>query len=415
MNARLDPGAQAWMTAPATRAVMQALTAESGAARFVGGAVRNALLGEPVGDVDIATPLTPDEVTRRLKAAGLGAVPTGIEHGTVTAVADGKPFEVTTLRRDVETFGRRAVVAFTTDWAEDAARRDFTMNALYADESGAVFDYFGGLADLAGRRVRFVGDARTRIREDYLRILRLFRFHAWYGRDGLDAEALAAAVAEKAGLKLLSGERVQKELLRLLEAPDPAPAMRTMDETGILAEIVPGKVRCARLERLIAIESANGFPPDAPLRLAGLLPDGAMPARNLAGQLKLSNALRDRLVEAGDKDSRIDAVLPPSEAKQFVYRLGTECFRDQLLLQWAGADAKPDAAAWRALLAVVRDWKPPIFPLDGNDVMAAGIEEGPAIGVVLRDVEAWWVGNDFAPDRPALLARLKDMARKQRP
>jgi len=413
VNAVLDTVAQPWMGDVSTRAVMRALSAEEDLARFVGGAVRNALLGEPVGDIDIATPLTPDEVIHRLKSAGLGAVPTGFEHGTVTAIAGGKPFEVTTLRRDVETFGRHATVAFTTDWKEDAARRDFTMNALYAGEDGAVYDYFGGLADLAARRVRFVGDASERIREDYLRILRLFRFHAWYGKGELDEEALAAAVAQRAGLKLLSAERVQKELLRLLEAADPYATLAVMARTGILAEILPAELHLARLANLIAIENMSGFVPDAILRLGALIPDGAGPAERIAQSLKLSNAARDRLVQAAEKDQRIVAGLPPPQARKLIYRLGASCFRDQVLLQWAGCGAAPDAAAWRVLLVHAENWKPPLFALDGNDVMALGIEEGPEIGVLLRDVEAWWVEQDFAPDRPALLERLK--AAVQRP
>lgn len=414
MSARLDPDKHFWMRTPEVRAVMAALTADGGEARFVGGAVRNALLGEPVTDVDIATPLTPEEVTKRLKRAGLTAVPTGIEHGTVTAVAMGKPFEVTTLRRDVTTDGRRAIVAFTMDWAEDAVRRDFTINAMYAAQDGTLFDPTGGAEDLKAGRVRFIGEASQRIREDYLRILRLFRFHAWYGKGEIDVGALAAAQAEKAGLKLLSGERVQKELLRLLEAKDPAPALRVMDEAGILGEILPHGLQLGRLQRLAAIEAANGFAPDAVLRLAALLPDGAAPARKLAESLKLSNAARDRLVEAAEKDSRIVASLAATEAKKLIYRLGTEVFRGQLLLQWAGAGAPADNGAWRALLALARSWNSPALPLDGNDVMALGIEEGPRIGVLLREVEHWWLERDFAPDRAALLSRLKEAAIKPR-
>jgi poly(A) polymerase len=400
------------MIEPRARAVIDVLTKNGGAARFVGGAVRNALLGEAVGDIDIATPLVPDEVMRRLQAARLGAVPTGIAHGTITAVSGGKPFEITTLRRDVETFGRRAVVAYTTNWAEDAARRDFTINALYADQDGVVYDYFDGLADLAARRVRFVGDATARIREDYLRILRLFRFHAWYGQGELDEEALAAAAAEKGGLKLLSGERVQKELLRLLEAQDPLPALEQMEEAKILAQILPAGFKLSRLQRLVSVQRKNTLPPDAVLRLAALLPDGVAPALRIAETLKLSNAARDRLVQAGDKDERIVAALAPREARQLIYRLGAACLMDQLLLRWAASGGRANDAAWRGLLALAMSWKTPVFALDGDDVMAEGIEAGPKIGVLLRDIERWWVEQDFAPDRPALLQRLKEAARR---
>ncbi len=274
---RLHPDAHAWLVTARTRAVMQALTRDGGDARFVGGAVRNAILGEAVADIDIATPLLPQDVMRRLQKAGFGAIPTGIEHGTITAIVRGQPFEVTTLRRDVSTDGRRATVAFTTDWAEDAARRDFTMNALYANAEGEIFDYVGGLADLRERRVRFVGDPSTRIREDYLRILRLFRFHAWYGKGGLDAEAFAAASDEKAGLKLLSGERVQKELLRLLEAKNPLTTLQAMQRVSILAEILPADLQLERIARLVEIETANSRKPDSLLRLAALLPDDPRP------------------------------------------------------------------------------------------------------------------------------------------
>ncbi|HEY4265883.1 MAG TPA: CCA tRNA nucleotidyltransferase [Micropepsaceae bacterium] len=402
------------MSEPATQSVMRALHADGGEARFVGGAVRNALLGEPVGDVDIATSLTPDEVMARLTRAGLGAVPTGIAHGTVTAVCNGKPFEVTTLRRDVETDGRHAVIAFATDWREDAARRDFTINALYADENGTITDYFGGLQDLAARRVRFVGDPRLRIREDYLRILRLFRFHAWYGTGEIDEAALAASAAGKSGLQRLSGERVQKELLRLLEAKDPMAVLRAMQDSGILAELLPGDSQLQRLARLIAIENANAIAPDAPLRLAALLPDGGVVARVLAGRLKLSNALRGRIVEATEKDDRIAASLDEADARKLLYRLGTERFRDCVLLQWAAAGADAGDVAWRRLLRLAEDWTAPIFTLDGNDVMALGFEEGQEVGVLLREIEQRWVAGDFAAGRPQLLEWLAHAAKKPR-
>ena len=404
----LDPRIHSWMANDETRGVMRALKADGGDARFVGGAVRNALLGEKVSDVDIATPLNPDAVMARLRKAGLGAVPTGIDHGTVTAIANGKPYEVTTLRRDVATDGRRAIVAFTTDWKEDAARRDFTMNALYADEAGAIFDYFGGLADLAARRVRFVGDASTRIKEDYLRILRLFRFHAWYGSGDIDADALAAASAGKAGLKTLSGERVQKELLRLLEAKDPVPVLRTMEAAGILREILPDDVRLDRLQYLAGIGEADGV-----LRLAAMLSDN-FDANEVAGALRLSNFDRERLADAAVRDARIDAGLSPEGARRLLYRLGKNRFRDSVLLNWATSGAGSNDARLRVLLALADGWRKPEFPLSGKDAMAAGIEEGPKIGVLLRDIEQYWIDSDFTPDRTVLLARLNDAVKKPR-
>jgi poly(A) polymerase len=344
----------------------------------------------------------------------LNAIPTGIEHGTVTAISAGKPFEVTTLRRDVSTDGRRATVAFATEWSEDAARRDFTMNALYADEDGQVFDYFGGLADLKARRVRFVGDPTTRIREDYLRILRLFRFHAWYGRGELDADAFAAAAAEKSGLKLLSGERVQKELLRLLEAKTPMPALRAMQRASILAEILPGEVQLERAARLIQIEVANSQRPDNLLRLAGLLPDDPKMARKLSQALKLSNDDKNRLVEAAEADSRIDESLSPREARKLLYRLGRQCFRDQLLLRWSDVPRDAKDSRWGKLLRYAQSWKKPELPIDGRDVMAKGVDEGPKIGTTLRALEQEWIEADFAPNRRALLKRLKETINQPR-
>lgn len=411
---RLNTAQQTWMTARATRAVMRALSRDGGAARFVGGAVRNALLKEPVGDVDIATPLQPREVISRLKDAGLNAIPTGIEHGTVTAISAGTPFEVTTLRRDVSTDGRRATVAFTTDWSEDAARRDFTINALYASEDGEIFDYFGGLEDLTARRVRFVGDPRTRIREDYLRILRLFRFHAWYGKGEIDSDAFGAAAAEKAGLKLLSGERVQKELLRLLEAKSPITALRAMQSASILAEILPFEVQLDRVARIVDIEAANRRASDNLLRLAALLPDDPKIARKLAQSLRLSNVDKDRLIEAAEPDNRISESLQPREARQLLYRLGQQCFLDQMKLRWSDSQRGARDGHWRKLLRLAESWKKPELPIDGRDVMAKGIDEGPKIGTTLRALEEEWIEADFAPDRRTLLRRLKETINQPR-
>jgi poly(A) polymerase len=399
---KLDPNRNPWMTSPQTRAVMAALAKDNGSARFVGGVVRNALMGRPVDDIDIATPLTPDEVTKRLQAAGLKAVPTGIEHGTVTAIADGKPFEVTTLRRDVATDGRHAVVAFTTDYAQDAQRRDFTMNALYADASGEIFDTVGGVADLKAGHVRFVGDPVTRIREDYLRILRLFRFHAWYGKGELDADALKAVAAERAGLAQLSGERIAKEMLKLLGADNPVHVLRVMAAIGVLAEILPGDLNMTRLERLAAIEGGNFFAPDPLLRLAALSPDAAVWER-----WRLSNAQRDRLADLATDKEKIVSYLSIKDVRKQLYWLGPQRFKDRVMLRWAEDPKESNAIQWRALLAMADAWVRPKFPLDGGNVMTAGVSQGPLIGRILSEVEAWWVDSDFIEDEFSLAERLK--------
>jgi poly(A) polymerase len=406
---RLDPNAHDWMVARETRAVMNALTRDGAAARFVGGAVRNALLGLPVTDIDIATPLVPQDVAQRLNAAGIAAHPTGIEHGTITAVADGRPFEVTSLRRDVATFGRRATVSFTEDWAEDARRRDFTINALYATQDGEIFDYIGGLDDLEAGRVRFIGDPVTRIREDCLRILRLFRFHAWYGKGELDAAALAAAAAEKAGLRILSAERIQKELLRLLEAQDPAPMLRAMAETSVLAEVLPCVVTIARLQQFVRIDSANFFAADPVLRLAALVPRDA--AEEIADRLKLSNADRERLDDLAHADEKIVPDLSVRDVRKLLYRCGVQRFKDRVRLAWADDPEGSNAPQWLALLALAATWDRPRFPLTGRDVMAAGVPEGPLVGRILSEVEEWWIEADFPEDMPSILERLKATVR----
>ena len=407
MKRRLDPDRNAWMRAEETRAVFDALTKDGCTARFVGGAVRNALMGLAVADIDIATPLVPGEVVRRLEAVGIAAHPTGIEHGTITAVANAKPFEVTTLRRDVATDGRHAVVAYTDDWAEDAGRRDFTINALYASPDGELFDYAGGLADLDAGRVRFIGDPITRIREDYLRILRLFRFHAWYGKGTVDSEALQAAASEKEGLALLSAERVRKELLRLLEAENPAPMLRVMASTGILRAILPGALDVARLENLAAIDAANFFPADPVLRLAALLPNDSVQSGAAADRLKLSNHDRSRVEDLAGFREKIVSYLSIREVRKVLYRLGQERYRDRVLLAWASDPRLSNAVQWRALLAVADAWERPRFPLTGRDVMAAGVREGPLVGRILGEVEDWWVDSEFTEDEFSLAERLK--------
>jgi poly(A) polymerase len=397
---------QPWLTAPETRAVMDALTANGGAARFVGGCVRNALIGVPVDDIDIATPLTPDEVTRRLVAAGLQAVPTGIEHGTITAVANKKPFEITTLRRDVSTDGRRATVAFSQDWMEDASRRDFTMNALYADQAGQVFDLIGGIADLRARHVRFIGDASRRIAEDYLRILRLFRFHAWYGKGEIDADGLTACAAARSQIKTLSGERIQKEMLKLMGAEHPIPVLRAMAASGVLGEVLPGELKFARFQRLCEIDAEQFFEADGLLRLAALLGD-APRAGEIATRWRLSNDDRDRLGDMLNEPTKIVSYLSILEVRRALYRFGVPLFKDWVRLRWAEDQKASNFMQWRALLALADGWVRPVFPITGSNVMAAGVPHGPLVGKVLSEVEAWWIDADFTDDPFSLAERLK--------
>ncbi len=405
--------AKPWLKAKETQAVMAALEAAGGAgcARFVGGCVRNALLERPVDDIDIATLLTPPQVIAAVQAARLKAVPTGIDHGTVTVVAGGKPFEVTTLRRDVETDGRRAVVAFTTDWAEDAQRRDFRLNALYADAEGQVFDPTGeGVADCKAGRVVFVGDPEQRIAEDALRILRFFRFRAWYGRGEPDPAGLAACERMKDRLANLSAERVSKELLKLLAADDPRPTVRVMAATGILAAILPAVQGLARFEGLVAIETEQLFLCDPLLRLAALLPDDPAVGLKAAETLRLSGAQRDRLVAALGTDARIVSWMSPREARRVIYRLGAAAFCDRVLLAWAGSDRPAAAIQWRALLPMAQTWPRPVFPLTGDEVLAAGVPKGPMVGKVMREVEDWWIDHDFTDDKLSLVEQLKAVA-----
>ncbi|MEQ8964185.1 MAG: CCA tRNA nucleotidyltransferase [Azospirillaceae bacterium] len=395
--ARLDPVPESF-TAPRSHAVLDALAAAGGAARFVGGCVRNALIDRPAGDIDIATTLAPDAVVSALEAAGLRAVPTGIDHGTVTAVSGGVPYEITTLRRDVGTDGRHATVAFTTDWAADAARRDFTMNALYADGEGRVFDPVGGgagVADARAGRVRFVGDPATRLAEDYLRLLRFFRFLAQYGRETPDATTLAALAEHVPGLARLSGERLRQELVKLLAAPDPVRAWRLMAETGAAAAVIGEAGDIERLAGLLVLEPA----PDWVRRLAALMTEGPQAARSRADRLRLSNAERDRLgaltTPAPEPLARDADALA---LRRWLYRQGVATGRDRLLIELARA---PDDDPRRSLVGDALAFEPPRLPVTGDDAIELGAEPGPALGVALRDVEDWWVARDFAPDRAA--------------
>ena len=403
---------QDWMTEPAVAAVIAALEAEGGSVRFVGGCVRDALAGHPVGDIDLATPDPPERVTEKLEAAGLKAVPTGIRHGTVTAVADGRPFEVTTLREDVETDGRHAKVAFTDSWEADAARRDLTINAMSLTPDGRLFDPFGGRADLAAGRVRFVGEARLRITEDYLRLLRFFRFHALYGQGPPDPEGLAAALDLAPQLARLSEERVRDELLKLLAAPDPGDLVALMLEKDILAAVLPEAGTAMPLQALIALEQSHGIGPDGLLRFAALVKADAAGLEVVARRLRLSNRHRTRIVEARRRaDDGATAI-----TAAVLYRVGAGPLRDALLLAWAaaGAEGKPSPrAAVASALTALADWRPRHFPLRGDDGLALGLAPGPALGRLLAEVEAWWLERDAGPDRAACLAELRRRAAAQ--
>ena len=403
-------GRPTWLALPSTAAVIAALEAKGGpgCARFVGGCVRNTLLRAPVDDIDIATSLTPDAVVEALGAAGLKAVPTGIDHGTITAVASGRPYEITTLRSDVSTDGRRATVAFTDSWEQDAQRRDFRLNAIYADGEGTLYDPTGeGIADARAGRIVFVGDPHTRIREDYLRILRFFRFQAWYGKGEPDAAALAACAALAEGLPQLAAERVQKELLKLLAADDPRAAVWLMAQTGVLSVILPEATGLTRFDRLVEIETSQLFETDAGLRLAALLPDEPDVAEAVAERLRLPNALRDRLAAAAGKTPRLVSWMSPRETRRAVYVLGVDTFCDRIKLGWAASERNAATTQWRAQLPTARSWPIPVFPLTGDQAIAAGVPKGPLVGQVLREVEDWWIDQDFMDDKLAAVERLK--------
>ncbi len=403
------------MTAPDTRAVLAALTARGAAVRFVGGCVRDAVLGRAVKDVDLATPDPPETVIRLLQAAGIRAVPTGIKHGTVTAVVGRAHFEVTTLRRDVETDGRHATVAFTDDWTADAARRDFTINALSCAPDGALFDPFGGLDDAREGRVRFVGEAVERIEEDVLRLLRFFRIYAHYGRPPPDADALAACREMAPALPKLSGERVRAELLKLLIAPDPSDVLALMQEAGALAHVLPEATEVDALPGLCAVERSDA---DALRRLALLLRRGRGGAPAVAERLRMSNAERRRLAAMVEPPVAVAAGLDVAAQRRALYRLGTGLFGDLVYLAWAealaaGASERDALArAHGAMLETAREWENPKLPVRGADVVALGVERGPAVARLLSAVEGWWEAGDYRAGRKATLKKLAELAAK---
>ncbi|HEX7784268.1 MAG TPA: CCA tRNA nucleotidyltransferase [Sphingobium sp.] len=373
-----------WRHRPGLDRLLDALGARDGAARFVGGAVRDTLLALPVEDIDIATIHEPDEIIARIEAAGIKAVPTGIAHGTVTAVIEGKPAEVTTLRRDVSTDGRRATVAFTTQWREDAARRDFTINALYADPvSGAISDYFGGVADLTTRHVRFIGKAEDRIAEDHLRILRYFRFLARFGGGTPDAEAYAACVAQANSLMALSRERIAYELLKLLATADPAPAIALMVAGGILAPVLPEvtKASVARLASLVEREKRAGVDGSALRRLCALLPADATAGETVAARLKLSNRARKRIALALSSEGT-----GAGTVEALAYAIGVEGAIDRILL---------DETATPGSMILLNGWERPVLGATGGHLIARGMFAGPDIAKALKMIEDQWIAEDF--------------------
>ncbi|WP_321490808.1 CCA tRNA nucleotidyltransferase [uncultured Hyphomonas sp.] len=395
---RIEAG---WLNAPGTRAVMAALeAARPGGARFVGGCVRNTLRGIPADDIDIATQIPPEDTMKAMKAAGIRALPTGIEHGTVTAIIDGEPFEITSLRRDVETDGRRAVVAFTEDWAEDAERRDFRLNAIYAGPDGTLHEVVpGSIGDALAGRVIFIGDGDQRLKEDYLRILRFFRFNAWYGAE-VDAEGLAACTRQKDGLAKIARERIWKELKRLLEAPDPSDAMLAMEESGVLEAVLPG-ANAGVLPALVSVEQAESLSPDPIQRLMALLPRRLRDARAVGRALRLSNAEQNRLIAWADPALGHVEMLSPAKLAEAFYRYGKEVVCDRALIEAAGGAGD----SLKRVLAAAARWSRPELPVGGADALAAGLS-GPAVGKALASAEEAWIASGFKLSRESLLARL---------
>ncbi|MFC7291356.1 CCA tRNA nucleotidyltransferase [Hirschia litorea] len=397
---------QPWMHADGARRVMRALNAGApDSARFVGGCVRNALLGLPASDIDIATVWEPEEVIRRMKANNIGVHPTGIEHGTVTAVANNQPYEITTLRRDVSTDGRRATVAFTKDWNEDAQRRDFHVNALYCDLMGNLSDPTGlGISDLREQKIAFIGDADTRLQEDYLRILRFFRFNAWYGSGSLDVEGLSACMRQRAGLDSISVERIWSEFKKLLSAPDPRVVLEAMSQIGVLQFVLPEAIGLDLFNALVALELEEHLKPDPYLRLLSLYPkDMDVVAADVA-RLKMSNSEKKRLLTTAGDNTSFAKEFSAKEFRRTIYSVGKSVFESRARLAWAVRGREAKHRYWRVLINAVNKYERPIFPISGEHVIAVGVPAGKPVGEVLKRIEQWWIDEDFPLDI-ALIAR----------
>jgi poly(A) polymerase len=397
---------------PALASLLAVLDQDGEEARVVGGAVRNVLLGHPPDEIDVATTAEPAEVVRRVEMQGFRAIPTGIAHGTITVVIEGSPFEVTTLRQDVETFGRKARVRFGRDWKADAERRDFTMNALSASREGIVYDYVGGVADLRAHVVRFIGDPARRIAEDYLRILRFFRFYAAYGRGEPDAAALAACIAAREGLDRLSRERVRMELLKLVAVGGPVPAVTIMAQAGLLGPVIGGVPQLCAFAAMVALEAALELGPDAIRRLGALAVFTTEDATRLWHRLRLANSEYERLISMAQSWWRVSAELGSAEAQALLYRLGPERFIDRVLLAWARSGAPAKSANWHALLSLPQRWTAPAFPLKAADLMDCGVAKGPQLGKALAAAKERWIALGFPVER-ATLAAIADAAARE--
>jgi len=396
-------GDAAWLRQGEVADLLKLLNRDGEEARVVGGAVRNTLLGLPVAEIDVATTALPEEVMRRVAAAGGKAIPTGIEHGTITALIDHHPVEVTTLRQDVETFGRKARVAFGRDWKMDAERRDFTINALSVASDGTVYDYVGGFDDISAQRVRFIGEPQRRIEEDYLRILRFFRFHALFGAGAPDGAGVAACIRARGGLETLSRERVRAEMLKLLVARRATPALVVMAEGGLLGLVLGGVAFLASFENMLKAEAALGLEPDAVRRLGALGVWVAEDADRLTQRLRLANAESERLL-ALEYWWRVAPQHDAQAARALLYDLGPQSFADRVLIAWSRSEAGAADHIWRELATLPQRWTAPVFQLRAADFTRRGVPTGPALGVALRAAEKAWIAADFPSDRAALEA-----------